>query len=111
MTLVRVARPETETHLALIVSALEAEDIPFFVHNAGMGGLMPGLQIPSYNARTLMVPAPYAENAMEIIAALQLDGHQPLDTGDKLRVLFEAILLGWFVPARRRRRADSEDSV
>jgi hypothetical protein len=104
MSLVRIATPETETHLALICSALEAADIPYFIHGNGMGGLMPGLQIQSYNTRSVMVPQSCAVAAIEAIADLQpLSAPEP-SSGEKLRILAEALFLGWFFPAGRRPR-------
>jgi Putative prokaryotic signal transducing protein len=104
MSLVRIATPETETHLALISSALEAAEIPFFVHGNGMGGLMPGLQIASYNTRSVMVPQSCVETALAAIADLQPLSPPAPSGRDKLRILTEALFLGWFFPAGRRRR-------
>ena len=107
MTLVRIAMPESESHLALMVSALEREEIPHFVHGAALGSLLPGLQIQSYNARSVMVPESCATRAVEVIEELQLDQPTPATapTGwDKLRMVLEAFLLGWMVPGRQRRR-------
>jgi hypothetical protein len=112
MSLVRIAMPETETHLVLIASALEAAEIPFFVHNNGMGGLMPGLQIGAYNTRSVMVPQSCVEPALEAISTLQPLTLPAPTGGDKLRILAEALLLGWFIPGgRRRRQAAADDAV
>jgi len=114
MTLVRVAMPETESHLALMVCALNAEDIPYLVHNAGMGALYPGLQIGAYNARSIMVPESCSEHAIEIIAELHLEVPTPHNTPrvpDKLRMLLEMILMGWFLPRGMRRSGSSSDDA
>ena len=107
MSLVRVASPETETEIVLISARLEAAGIPHFVHNAGIGGLYPGLQIGAYNTRSIMVPLSAAEEASRLIAELELGAPPPAVTQggwQKLRVIVEALLLGWFIPGSRRAR-------
>jgi hypothetical protein len=37
-------------------SLLMANDIPYYVHNQGYGGLYPGMQLDLLNVRTVMVP-------------------------------------------------------
>jgi hypothetical protein len=39
MTLVRIAVSESEPDVALICSALQAADVPHFVHGGGIGGM------------------------------------------------------------------------
>lgn len=105
MPLVRVASPESEPDVALITSALQAADIPHFVHGGGMGGLLPGLQIGSYNTRSVMVPESCAEFACEIIASLHLSATASPTTqarGGRLRLALETLLFGWFVPSIQR---------
>ncbi len=111
MSLVRIAMPETETHLVLITSALEAAGIPYFVHNNGMGGLMPGLQIAAYNTRSVMVPQSCVEPALEAISTLQPLTAPAPSGGDKLRILAEALLLGWFFPAGRRHQFEQGETL
>jgi hypothetical protein len=111
MTLVRVASPESESHIALIAARLEAAGIPYFVHNAGIGGLLPGLQVANYNTRSVMVPASAAAEAARLIGELELEVVSPatsLTAWDKLRVVAELFLLGWFVPGPRKKPASTE---
>lgn len=114
MSLVAIARPQTESHLALIVCALGAAGIPHHVQGAGLGALLPGVQVSSYNQRTVLVPAPCAEDAFAVIADLDLDSPTPAAetvprARDKWRNLIEFFLLGWIVPGVRRRRAAREE--
>jgi hypothetical protein len=104
MSLVRVASPESEPDVALITSALQAADIPHFVHGGGIGGLLPGLQIGGYNTKSVMVPASCAEFACEVIASLHLSTtavRTAQARGGKLRLALETLLFGWFVPSRQ----------
>lgn len=109
MSLVPVARPETESHVALIVSALDAAGIPHHVQGAGLGSLLPGMQIASYNLRTVLVPGMCAADAAAVIAELELHAPPPEAevvprARDKWRNLVELLLFAWIVPGVRRRR-------
>jgi hypothetical protein len=104
MSLVRVASPECEPDVVLISSALQAADIPHYVHCGGFGGLWPGLQVGGYNTRSVMVPESCAEFACEIIASLHLTSavaRAPQARGGKLRLVLETLVFGWFVPSRQ----------
>jgi len=112
MTLVRIAVPETEPHLALMTSALQSAGIPYFVHGANLGSLFPGLTINSYNSRALMVPEGAVEEALQVLGDLHFSHAEERSTparGGWLRLLVEAFFFGWFVPSRRP-RTDSDDS-
>lgn len=108
--MVPVFKPQDPVELALVESALEAHGIPYFVHNRGFGSLYPGPQIAHYNDRTVMVPESAVEAAREVLAQF----HDPTETSapeeapkssawDKVRVIAEALLGGWFVPRSKRR--------
>jgi hypothetical protein len=104
MSLVRIAVPESEPHLALMTSALESAGIPYFVHGAHLGSLLPGLAINSYNSRALMVPESAAEEALQVLGELHFSHAEEESTpakGGWLRLLIEALFFGWFVPSRR----------
>jgi hypothetical protein len=109
MSLVAVARPESESHIALIVSALDAAGIPHHVQGAGLGSLLPGMQIASYNQRTVLVPEVCAADAAAVIAELELHAPPPEAEAvprarDKWRNLVEFLLFAWVVPGVHRRR-------
>lgn len=107
MALVTILRPQTESELAIALAILEAHEIESFVHGQYFGSLLPGLQIESYNTRTIMVPEERADEAREALAELsppnEPAGAQPsMRFRDKARVVLEALLFGWFVPGERR---------
>ena len=111
MTLSVVASPEAESDLVVILSLLEAEGIPFFVHGGGVGGLFPGLQINAVNARRVMVPTEYAERAFQALAVLPTASvPEPMPVAsriaDAIRMLVEFFCMGVFVPRRDARRPD-----
>ena len=102
-----VASPETESEIALAVCVLQAHGIPFLVHGGAFGALLPGPQIPAYNARRIMVPAAFADEAMQVLGELAparaVVSPAPSSNGSAptmLRMLLETFLLGWFVPRR-----------
>ena len=106
MSLIAVLRPDSEAELATTVAMLEARGVPCFVRGGGIGSLLPGVQVESFNARAIMVPEDRANEAIALIADLR----GPADDGDdktpppppsKLRTLAEFLLFGWFIPGRR----------
>lgn len=105
MTLVAVAKPQTESELAVILCLLGAEGIPTFVHNGGFGSLHPGPQMPLYNERRVMVPGACREAAVAALRVLEPPLPDTTTGLGKVRIAVETIYFGWFVPGSRRRRA------
>jgi hypothetical protein len=113
MALVRVFSPQSESELLVAASLLEAHEIPAFIHNRGIGSLLPGVQINAYNTQSILVPEENVPDAVELLA--QLTAHPrvavaPLRLRDKVRVLLEGLLLGWFVPGSRAHPADAGET-
>jgi Putative prokaryotic signal transducing protein len=108
MAFVTILRPQTEAELAIALAILEAHDIESFVHGQYFGSLFPGLQIDSYNARSIMVPEERVREAREALAEAAPSDEEPpsappsMRFRDKLRIVLEAALFGWFVPGGRK---------
>ena len=114
MSLTTVANPLTESELVLILSVLEAAEVPAYVHSGGLGGLFPGLEVGSLTSRRVMVPSGLAAEA---VAALHeaFDGPEaetdpadepaPERSSSALRAIAEWLLLGWPVSSARSRIA------
>ena len=68
---------------------------------------MPGLQIESYNTRTIMVPEERADEAREAFAELSPTNEAATASSmrlrDKARVVLEAVLFGWFVESSKKK--------
>jgi len=113
MGLVGVHSPETESEVAVIVAMLEAHDVPCFVHNHNLGSLLPGVQINALNTQTIMVPEECVADAVELLrdyrAAAGPATPASLQLKDKIRVICEGLLLGWFVPGHSERKAKDRD--
>ena len=108
--MIKIFSPENEVQLALVKSLLEAEGIPFFVHNDHFGSMEVGIQIALLNKKTVMVAEPFAKRAREIVADfLKNTASEPqgavekYSAWDKIRMICEALIFGWVMPGRRRR--------
>ena len=108
-----VYRPQTLIELAVAESVLEANGIPYFVHNRGFASLYPGIQIDLYNAHTIMVPPSAEESAREVLAHYLCDvpgllHHREHSFWHIVRMVLEAAA-GWGVPrvGRARKRQDT----
>lgn len=107
MALVRVFSPQSESEVLVARALLEGHEIPVFVHSRGIGSILPGLQINAYNTQSIMVPEECAADALELLARLKPgEGEvtaEPMRLMDKVRVVLEGLLFGWFVPGSRSR--------
>ena len=100
--MITICHPVDDLELVFLRAALEAADVPYFVVGQHFGSLYPGMQIPSYNERSVRVPPGYAEKALKVIEQVR-SSYSPtferLTTKSKLRILIEGLLLGWVIPA------------
>ena len=100
----------------MVRSLLAANDIPYYVHNAGYASLYPGMQIDLLNVPTVMVPQSLAQSAKELLEAYLPDirEHQhpspEVSWRDFFRMLAEAIICAWFVPRIGRGRSTADES-
>jgi len=112
MSLIAIASPPSESALCVMLCTLEAHGIPAFVQGGGFGALYPGPQIAAYNARRILVADVHearAREALQVFAQLSTSELSPPPNAlDRLRVIAEVILFGWFVPGRRGRAWRSE---
>lgn len=107
MAFVGVLRPQTEPELAVALAILESRGIRVHVHGQYFGSLLPGVQIQFYNTRTIMVPQERADEALDALSDVFLKvgascGQPPMRVCDRVRVVLEAVLFGWFVSGTRR---------
>ena len=102
MGLVAVAWPNSEPESAAMVSLLQANEIPCFVHGAGLSSMLPGMQIAFYTAPIIMVSDSVAAEATELLSVFASPSPSPaapVTAGfwAKVRMVFEALLFGRFV--------------
>jgi len=99
-----IYRPRTLIELAMVRSILAANDIPYFVHNAGYASLFPGIQMELLNVPTVMVPPSLEESARELLEAYIPDIQDHLlpsldfSIWHLARMVIEGFVCGWFVP-------------
>jgi hypothetical protein len=111
MALVRVFSPQSESEVLVATALLEAHKIPAFIHNRGIGGLLPGVQINAYNTQSILVPEEAVADAVELLVNFKEEPRasvSPMPMRDKVRVLVEGLLCGWFVPGSRTPQVFSE---
>jgi len=112
MALVRVFSPQSESEVLVAAALLEAHQIPAFIHNRGIGSILPGVQINAYNTQSILVPEENLSDAVELLAQLKEQPREavaPLQLRDKVRVLLETLFLGWFVPGSRSRALEDRE--
>ncbi len=115
MALIRVFSPQSESEVLVATALLDAHKIPTFVHNRGIASVLPGIQINGYNTQSVMVPEEYAADAVELLADLKqpvpTTPTDPLPLRDRIRIVLEGLLFGWFVPGSPKKSASSTDDL
>jgi hypothetical protein len=104
--MITVCHPYDEMELAFLICVLNREEIPYFIVGQHFGALMPGIQVPAYNERTIQVPEAYAERAIAAIEEFRREDvrmEQTFTISSKIRMVAEAILFGWFLPVGRKK--------
>ena len=85
---------------------LEAAGIPYLLLGEHFGSLYPGMQVAWYNERTVQVRAAHAPQAQAVVDGVRAT-YEPasvnLDAMSKLRIILEAVLFGWVMPAGTKR--------
>jgi len=100
--MITICHPVDDMELQFIRLELEAADIPHFVVGQYFGSMYPGMQMPWYNERSVRVPTTCLNEALEVIQHVR-SYYSPtfgnLVIKSKLRILLEALLFGWLIPA------------
>lgn len=99
--------PSNESELVFIKSVLEADEVPFYVQNDNFGSLYSGAYMNYFNAKTIMVPQDYYEEAKEIIKSVIKDAEfpdvqikEPPGVSDLFDNLMSFLSLGFYSPAK-----------
>ncbi len=109
--MIKLYSPHHELELTFIKSILESEGIPYFVHNDHYGSLKIGPRIDLLNAKTIFTTPEAKERATELIADYLKNIEENTESNgkikssysiwDKVRIVFEALIFGWFMPGKR----------
>lgn len=104
---VELYSPESEVELLLLQSVLDSAGIDYFVKNKSFGALTPGPQIALCNRRTFLVLEDQLPEAREVVLEFldRTGAPEPRQypLREKLRMVFEFLLFGWFLPGKRHR--------
>jgi len=99
--------PSNESELVFVKSVLEADEVPFYVQNDNFGSLYSGAYMSYFNAKTVMVPEEYYEEAKQIIQSVIKDAEfvdskdkEPPGISDLFNNLISLLTLGLYSPAR-----------
>ena len=111
----KIYSPTSESELIFLQSLLQAHDVPYVIDQGGFGAALPGLYIDHYTRKWITVPDTEVERARQLIhehlsTGVGPDGSEEMGLLDKLRIVVEAVLFGWFVPGRRGRREQGHDT-
>jgi hypothetical protein len=115
--MIKIHVPADELELAMIRGVLDSEGINYFIHNDHFGSMRVGPQIDLLNKKTIMVAPEDAERVKTVISDL-LDRELPEEkaaekysASQKLRMILEAVVFGWFIPGRKRRRVPPDSTT
>lgn len=107
--MIKIHVPADDLELAMIRGVLDTDGINYFIHNDYFGSMRVGPQIDLLNKKTIMIAPEDAERVKGIITDL-LGREQPeqkaqekYTTSQKLRMVLETVIFGWFIPGRKRR--------
>lgn len=106
--LVELCAPRSEPEVAVLRSILDDAGIPYHVHNDTFGSMVAGPLIAHYNGKRILVPEAGIDEARALLADLDRKaaaGRQPMrrpyTLRDKVRMVCEFLLFGWFMPGRK----------
>jgi hypothetical protein len=110
--MVHLYTPASEIELLLLKSVFDGAGIRIFVRNEMFGSLAVGPPIEHCNRKSIWVAQADFEDAIALLRDLHrradLERHVEPEAvytlRDKLRMLAEFVLFGWFMPGRRPRR-------
>ena len=105
--------PSDESELVFIKSVLEADDVPFYVQNENFGSLYGGAYMNYFNAKTIMVPEEFYDDARQIIKDVIPDAEfintkesEPLGISDLFKYLISILTLGLYFPGGKNNNKD-----
>jgi len=98
--MITVCHPIDDQEVMFLRVALDAEEIPHFIVGENFGSIYPGVQISSFNERSIRVHEEHVEHALEIINEHResyIPSFEKLNKTSKLRMFFELIVFGWVI--------------
>ncbi len=108
--MIKIHVPVDELELAMIRGVLDSNGIKYFIHNDNFGSMRVGPQIDLLNKKTIMVATEDSERTKGLITDLlgrelpEEAVEEKYSLSQKLRMIFETVVFGWFVPGKKRRQ-------
>jgi hypothetical protein len=106
--MIKLYSPDSESELVVIKSLFNAEGINYFVLNDHFGTLKVGPKIDLLNAKIVYVSENDSELAKEILTDFLSNIRNGDETfqskhsiPDKIRMVLEFLIFGWFMPGNR----------
>jgi hypothetical protein len=106
--MIKLYSPENESELVVIKSIFMAEGLNYFVLNDHFGTLKVGPKIGLLNAKFIYVSEEDYDLAKEILLDFLENignGNKPFQSEysipDKIRMVVETLIFGWFIPGSR----------
>lgn len=112
--MIKIYSPNDELELSMIRGVLDTEGIHYFIHNDHFGSMRVGPQIDLFNKKAIMVAPEDVARAQEIISNLlerqfpEKEERKQYSIAQKLRMVFEAVFFGWFIPGKKRHKRPSD---
>lgn len=107
--------PANESELVFLKSVLEADEIPFYVENDNFGSLYAGAYMSFFNAKTIMVPEDYYDEAKEIISSViknaefsEFKDSAPPTLSELFKNVISFLTLGLYSPVRKKTENSEE---
>lgn len=108
---VHLYSPQNDVELSILRSVPDSESIDYFIRNDNFGSLEVGPRIGLFNAKMIDVRDDQYERAKELLADYlnKTRSAAPEPAGeyswfDKVRMVIEALVFGWFMPGRTKRK-------
>ncbi|MEE8138015.1 MAG: DUF2007 domain-containing protein [Thermoanaerobaculia bacterium] len=110
--MVQLYSPESESQLLVLRSVFEDARIPYFVHNDAFGSLLAGPRIAHLNRKMILVHRADLDEARALLGEFlekttsgrDAERASRYSLRDKLRMVLEFLIFGWFLPGRRQPR-------
>ncbi len=107
--------PQNDSELAIIRSIFDGEGLNYYIRNEHFGSLKVGPKIDLLNAKMIQVYEEQFELASELISIFLENSQKDITNDsryslpDKIRMIIETLIFGWFMPGRFRKSCDLDE--
>lgn len=104
--------PQNDSELAIIRSIFDGEGLNYYIRNDHFGSLKVGPKIDLLNAKMIQAHEEQFELASDLISEFLENSQKDINSDsrytvfDKIRMIIETLIFGWFMPGRFRKNSD-----